>query len=226
LQYKEGDRGKFVLNAETIDKLVIFATNGRFYTLGCDKLPGGRGHGEPLRLMIDLAEGHDAVAMFVHTPQSEEKGKGKGKEKSEGTGRRLVVASGTGRGFIVEENAVIAQTRNGKQVLNLGDGEEAAAAAAIGEGDDHIAVLGANRKLLILPLADLPVMTRGRGVFLQRYAKGGLADVTALKVADGLTWKAGQQGIRTEPDIKRWIGKRAQAGLVVPKGFSRVTRFS
>ena len=104
--------------------------------------------------------------------------------------------------------------------------EEAAAAAAIGEGDDHIAVLGANRKLLILPLADLPVMTRGRGVFLQRYAKGGLADVTALKVADGLTWKAGQQGIRTEPDIKRWIGKRAQAGLVVPKGFSRVTRFS
>jgi len=218
LQYKEGDRGKFVLNAETTDKLVIFATNGRFYTLGCDKLPGGRGHGEPLRLMIDLAEGHDAVAMFIHTPQ--------GEEKSEGTGRRLVVASGTGRGFVVEENAVIAQTRNGKQVLNLGDGEEAAAAAAIGEGDDHIAVLGANRKLLILPLADLPVMTRGRGVFLQRYAKGGLADVTALKVADGLTWKAGQQGIRTEPDIKRWIGKRAQAGLVVPKGFSRVTRFS
>ena len=177
-------------------------------------------------LALGAAEGHDAVAMFIHTPQGEEKRKGKGKEKSEGTGRRLVVASGTGRGFIVEENAVIAQTRNGKQVLNLGDGEEAAAAAAIGEGDDHIAVLGANRKLLILPLADLPVMTRGRGVFLQRYAKGGLADVTALKVADGLTWKAGQQGIRTEPDIKRWIGKRAQAGLVVPKGFSRVTRFS
>ncbi len=218
LKYKEGDRGKFVLNAETTDKLVIFATNGRFYTLGCDKLPGGRGHGEPLRLMIDLAEGHDAVAMFIHTPQ--------GEEKSEGTGRRLVVASGTGRGFVVEENAVIAQTRNGKQVLNLGDGEEAAAAAAIGEGDDHVAVLGANRKLLILPLADLPVMTRGRGVFLQRYAKGGLADVTALKVSEGLTWKAGQQGFRTEPDIKRWIGKRAQAGLVVPKGFSRVTKFS
>ena len=218
LQYKEGDRGKFVLNAETTDKLVIFATNGRFYTLGCDKLPGGRGHGEPLRLMIDLAEGHDAVAMFIHTPQ--------GEDKSEGTGRRLVVASGTGRGFIVEENAVIAQTRIGKQVLNLGDGEEAAAAAAIGKDDDHVAILGANRKLLILPLADLPVMTRGRGVFLQRYAKGGLADVTALKVAEGLTWKAGQQGIRTEPDIKRWIGKRAQAGLMVPKGFSRATRFS
>ena len=222
LNYKEGDRGRFVLNAETTDKLLIFATNGRFYTLGCDKLPGGRGHGEPLRLMIDLAEGHDAVAMFIHAPPGEEKGK----DKSEGTGRRLVVASGTGRGFIVEENAVIAQTRNGKQVLNLGDGEEAAAAAAIGEGDDHVAVLGANRKLLILPLADLPVMTRGRGVFLQRYAKGGLADVTALKVSEGLTWKAGQQGNRTEPDIKRWIGKRAQAGLVVPKGFSRVTRFS
>ena len=222
LKYKEGDRGKFVLNAETTDKLVIFATNGRFYTLGCDKLPGGRGHGEPLRLMIDLAEGHDAVAMFIHTPQGEVMGQ----KKREGTGRRLVVASGTGRGFIVEENAVIAQTRNGKQVLNLGPGEEAAAAAAIGEGDDHVAVLGANRKLLILPLADLPVMTRGRGVFLQRYAKGGLADVTALKVSKGLSWRSGQQGIRTEPDIKRWIGKRAQAGLLVPKGFSRVTRFS
>jgi topoisomerase-4 subunit A len=221
LKYKDGDQGKFALHAETTDKLVIFATNGRFYTLGCDKLPGGRGHGEPLRLMIDMAEGHDAVAMFIHTPEPD-KGDGKGGDQ----GRRMVVASKTGRGFIVEENAVIAQTRNGKQVLNLGDGEEAAAAAIIEEGDDHAAILGANRKLLVLPLAELPVMTRGRGVFLQRYAKGGLADVTTLKAADGLTWKAGQQGNRTEPDIKRWIGKRAQAGLMVPKGFSRVTKFS
>ena len=215
LKYKEGDQGKFALHAETTDKLVIFATNGRFYTLGCDKLPGGRGHGEPLRLMIDLAEGHDAVAMFIHKPDP-------GKKQ----GRRLVVASESGRGFIVEEEAVIAQTRNGKQVLNLPAGEEAAAAAPVKGDADHIAVLGSNRKLLIIPLGELPVMTRGRGVILQRYAKGGLADVTSLKAAEGLTWRAGQQGTRTEPEIRRWIGKRAQAGLVVPKGFARANKFT
>ena len=215
LKYKEGDQGKFALHAETTDKLVIFATNGRFYTLGCDKLPGGRGHGEPLRLMIDLAEGHDAVAMFIHQPDPDRKHR-----------RRLIIASESGRGFIVEEEAVIAQTRNGKQILNLPASEEAAAAAAI-EGDaDHIAVLGTNRKLLIIPLGELPVMTRGRGVILQRYAKGGLADVTSLKAADGLAWRAGRQGTRTETDIRRWIGKRAQAGLMVPKGFARANKFN
>jgi len=215
LKYKEGDRGKFALHAETTDKLAIFATNGRFYTLGCDKLPSGRGHGEPLRLMIDLAEDHDAIAMFIHKPDPGQK-----------QGRRMVVASESGRGFIVEEEAVIAQTRNGKQVLNLPAGEEAAAAAPVEDDADHIAVLGTNRKLLIIPLEQLPVMTRGRGVILQRYAKGGLADVTSLKATDGLRWRAGQQGSRTEPDIRRWIGKRAQAGLVVPKGFARANKFS
>ena len=223
LNYKEGDSGRFVLHAETTDKLVIFATNGRFYTLGCDKLPGGRGHGEPLRLMIDMNEGHDAVAMFIHKPGKETgKKPGPGAEK----GRRLVIASETGRGFIVKEEAVIAQTRNGKQVLILSEGEKAQATAVVEPGADHLAVLGANRKLLIFPLDELPQMTRGRGVILQRYAKGGLADITTLKTADGLTWRAGHQGTRTEPDIKRWIGKRAQAGLVVPKGFSRSNRFT
>ena len=217
LKYKEGDRGRFVLLAETTDKLVIFATNGRFYTLGCDKLPGGRGHGEPLRLMIDLTEGHDTVAMFIHTPASTP-------EKAKG--RQLVVASETGRGFIVEEDALIAQTRNGKQVLNLGSGEEAKAAVVVGQDADHLAILGGNRKLLIIPLDELPVMTRGRGVILQRYAKGDLADITTLNAKEGLIWRAGQQGTRTEPDIKRWIGKRAQAGLVVPKGFARANKFT
>ena len=217
LKYKEGDRGRFVLLAETTDKLVIFATNGRFYTLGCDKLPGGRGHGEPLRLMIDLTEGHDTVAMFIHTPASTP-------EKAKG--RQLVVASETGRGFIVEEDALIAQTRNGKQVLNLGSGEEAKAAVVVGQDADHLAILGGNRKLLIIPLDELPVMTRGRGVILQRYAKGDLADITTLNAKEGLTWRAGQQGTRTEPNIKRWIGKRAQAGLVVPKGFARANKFT
>ena len=220
LKYKEGDRGRFVLHAQTTDKLLIFATNGRFYTLGCDKLPGGRGHGEPLRLMIDLTEGHDATAMFIHTPS--EVGGG----KADGAGRRLMVASESGRGFIVEEESLIAQTRNGKQVLNLGDGEEALRAITIGPGHDHLAVLGTNRKLLIFPLKELPVMSRGRGVILQRYAKGGLADITTLKRKEGLSWRSGQQGIRTESNIKRWIGKRAQAGLVVPKGFSRANKFN
>jgi len=220
IKYKEGDRGRFALHAETTDKLVIFATNGRFYTLGCDRLPGGRGHGEPLRLMVDLAEGHDVVAMFIHKPG--------GKSATAGDaapGRRLLVASDAGRGFVVEEASVIAQTRNGKQVLNLGVGEEAAALAVVDAGADHVAVLGQNRKLLIFPLDELPVMGRGRGVIMQRYAKGGLADVTAIRAGDGLSWRSGQQGVRTEPAIKRWIGKRAQAGLVVPKGFSRQNRF-
>jgi len=220
LKYKEGDRGRFVLHAQTTDKLLIFATNGRFYTLGCDKLPGGRGHGEPLRLMIDLTEGHDATAMFIHTPG--EAGGG----KADWARRRLMVASESGRGFIVEEESLIAQTRNGKQVLNLGDGEEALRAITIGPGHDHLAVLGTNRKLLICPLKELPVMSRGRGVILQRYAKGGLADITTLKPKEGLSWRSGQQGIRTESNIKRWIGKRAQAGLVVPKGFSRANKFN
>ncbi|HEX9569436.1 MAG TPA: DNA topoisomerase IV subunit A [Rhodospirillales bacterium] len=215
LKYKEGDNGKFALHAETTDKLLVFASNGRFYTIGCDKLPGGRGHGEPLRLMIDLAEGHDAVAMFIAKPAN-----GSGQPP-----RKLVVASDKGRGFVVEEADVIAQTRNGKQVLNLPAGEEAAAACVVGDGADHLAVLGQNRKLLIFPLAELPVMGRGRGVILQRYSKGGLADVTTLKAKEGLSWRSGQQGVRSEPDIKRWIGKRAQAGLMVPKGFARANRF-
>ncbi len=215
LTYKEGDKGKFALHAETTDKLLVFASNGRFYTIGCDKLPGGRGHGEPLRLMVDLAEGFDAVAMFIHKPAN----------GPSGPARQLVVASDKGRGFVVTEADVIAQTRNGKQILNLATGEKAAAACVVGDGADHVAVLGENRKLLIFPLADLPVMGRGRGVILQRYKRGGLADVTTLKAKEGLSWRSGQQGVRHEPDIKRWIGRRAQAGLKVPKGFARANRF-
>ncbi|NQV83198.1 MAG: DNA topoisomerase IV subunit A [Rhodospirillales bacterium] len=220
LKYKEGDRGRFLLHAETTDKLLVFATNGRFYTLGCDKLPGGRGHGEPLRLMIDLTEGHDVAAMFIHKPTEP------GAKATKEAGRRLVVASESGRGFIVEEEHLIAQTRNGRQVLNLGNAEEALTAIIIDPSHGHLAVLGANRKLLIFPLDELPVMTRGRGVILQRYAKGGLADITTLNVREGLSWRSGQQGVRTEPDIKRWVGKRSQTGMVVPKGFSRANKFN
>ncbi|WP_316976429.1 DNA topoisomerase IV subunit A [Shumkonia mesophila] len=209
VRYKEGDRGKFILRAQTTDKLLVFATNGRFYTVGCDKLPGGRGNGEPLRLMIDLDAGHDVVGLMVHRP-----------------GGRLLVAGESGRGFVVEEDAVIAQTRAGKQILNLADGEEAALCAPIGEGADSIAVVGNNRKLLIFGLDEVPVMTRGRGVILQRYGKGGLiADAIAFKFADGLTWPAGTR-TRTETNLAPWHGKRAQAGRLPPGGFPRSNRFT
>ena len=208
VSYKEDDRGRFVLRAQSTDKLVIFATNGRFYTLGCGRLPGGRGHGEPLRLMIDLGNGYDVVNMFIHRP-----------------GRRLLVAADSGHGFLVEEDDVIAQTRNGKQVLNLGAGREAAACVPVGEGDDAVAAIGHNRRLLIFKLDELPVMGRGRGVILQRYRKGGLADTKTFALAEGLAWRSGTRE-RTESDIAPWLGKRAQAGHLPPKGFPRANRFT
>ncbi len=209
VRYKEGDHGKFVLRAQTTDKLLVFATNGRFYTVGCDKLPGGRGNGEPLRLMIDLDAGHDVVGLLVHRP-----------------GGRLLVAGESGRGFVVEEDSVIAQTRAGKQILNLADGEEAAVCAQIGAEADSVAVVGSNRKLLIFGLDEVPVMTRGRGVILQRYGKGGaIADAIAFKFADGLTWPAGTR-TRTETNLAPWHGKRAQAGRLPPGGFPRSNRFT
>jgi topoisomerase-4 subunit A len=205
-KHKEGDRGRFVLRAQTTDKLLIFATNGRFYTIGIDKLPGGRGFGEPVRLMIDLPNDQDLVALFVHRPE-----------------RKLLVASANGRGFVVSEEEVIAQTKNGKQVLNLAEGEEAAVAAPV-EGDS-VAVIGENRKLLLFPLEELPEMTRGRGVILQKYKDGGLSDVKTFTLADGLTWSAGAGRTRSETKLTAWIGKRAQAGRLPPNGFPRSNKF-
>ena len=208
LKFKDGDKLKFWLHAETTDKLLVFSTNGRFYTVGIDKLPGGRGHGEPIRLMIDIPNGHDVVTMM----------------KFEG-GRRFLVASDTGRGFIVPEDEVAAQTKNGKQVLNVGANEEATAICCVPEGADHVAVIGTNRKLLIFAIDDLPEMTRGKGVILQRYKDGQLSDVQAFKLKEGVTWQTGS-GTRGETDLKAWVGKRASAGLIKPKGFPTSNRFS
>ncbi len=205
LKFKEGDRARFALHAETTDKLLLLGTNGRFYTLGVDKLPGGRGHGEPLRLMIDLGNDQDIVALFVHQP-----------------GRKLLVASGDGRGFVVPEEEVVAQTRAGRQVLNLGEGGEAAVCAVV-EGD-HVAVVGENRKLVIFKLAEVPEMTRGRGVILQKYKDGGLSDVKVFRLKEGLTWKSGER-TRTETDLRPWIGSRAQAGRLPPRGFPVNNKF-
>ena len=205
LKYKDGDRSRFVFHAQTTDKILMFATNGRFYTLSGDKLPGGRGHGDPVRLMIDLPNDQDIVALFVHRP-----------------GEKVVVASSDGRGFIVPEDDVIAQTKNGKQVLNVGKGTEAQACAPV--AGDALAVVGENRKIIIFPLGELPEMTRGRGVKLQSYKDGGLADLTTFTLKEGLPWKTGA-GVRTETDIKAYIGKRSQAGRMAMRGFPRNNRF-
>ena len=205
-KYKEGDRERFVVMAQTTDKLLVFATNGRFYTLGVDKLPGGRGFGEPLRLMMGLPNDQDIVAVFVHQP-----------------GRKLLVASSDGRGFVVPEDEVVAQTKNGKQVLNPGEGVEAAVCRGV-EGDT-VAVIGDNRKLLLFPLDEVPEMTRGRGVILQNYKDGGLSDAKTFNRKEGLTWAAGAGRTRTETDLRAWVGKRAQAGRLPPNGFSKSNKF-
>ena len=205
-KYKDGDRGRFALRAQTTDKLVVFATNGRFYTIGADRLPGGRGFGEPVRLMVDLPNDQDIVNVFVHQ-----------------AGRKLLVASGDGRGFIVPEDEVIAQTKNGKQVLNLASGVEAAVCTWV--DGDMVAVVGENRKLLLFPIEELPEMTRGRGVILQKYKDGGLSDVKTYHKKEGLTWAAGAGRVRTETKLTDWLGKRAQAGRLPPTGFPRSNKF-
>lgn len=210
LKFKEGDKGRFAIPAQTTDKVLAFATNGRFYTLGCDKLPGGRGHGEPLRLMVDLPNDAEVTTLLVHV-----------------AGRKLLVASDAGRGFIVPED-VLAQTKNGKQVLNVSGAEEASACSVVPEGADHIAAVGSNRKIVIFPIDEMPEMTRGKGVILQKYKKGGgalLRDVKAFSLSEGLSFPFGS-GVRSETDLLRWLGKRAQAGAMAPRGFPTSNKFS
>jgi topoisomerase-4 subunit A len=207
IKFKEGDWGKFQLHAETTDKLVIFCTNGKFYTIGCDKLPGGRGHGEPVRLYIDLGNEHDIVAMMIHKPDE-----------------KLLVASHDGRGFVVPTNEILAQTKNGRQVLTVPEGEEAN--VCVPANGDMVAVIGDNRKLLIFKLSEIPEMTRGRGVMLQKYKDGGISDAKVYTKAEGLTWRLGDK-IRTEThsNLKDWIGERAQAGRLPPNGFPKANKF-
>jgi topoisomerase-4 subunit A len=204
IRYKEGDGEQFILRCESTDKLLVFATNGRFYTIACDKLPGGRGDGEPVKLMVEM-EAADPVQIMVQRG-----------------GRKFVVAGKDGRGFVVPEDDVIAQTRTGKQVLNVPEGGAASVCAPV-EGD-MVAVIGENRKLLLFKLAELPEMSRGRGVILQRYKDGALSDLKTFKLADGLSWRSGQ-GVRVETELRDWIGERGQAGRLPPKGFPRDNRF-
>ena len=207
IKYKDGDRGQFVIEAQTTDKLVIFASNGRFYTLGCDKLPSGRGFGEPLRIMVDIPNDADIAQMMTHK-----------------SGARMLVASSSGHGFIVKSDDVIAQTKTGKQVLNVSGKVEAALCRYIADEDDHIAVIGQNRKMLVFPLADLPEMSKGKGVILQKFKDGVLSDAKSFNIEKGLEYKYGA-GTTTVEDITPWIGKRASAGRLPPNGFPKSNRF-
>ncbi len=207
VSFKAGDKLKFAVKAMTTDKLVLFATNGKFFTLGVDKLPGGRGHGEPVRIMIDLEASSDIVTGFIYSE-----------------GRKRLVASHEGNGFIVAEDEVIATTRKGKQVLNVKEPDEAIACPVI--DGDMVAVIGENRKLLIFPLKELNEMARGKGVRLQKYKDGGLSDVKTFSKKEGLTWidSAGRNcGVDKLLD---WQGSRASAGRLPPKGFPKSNKFA
>ncbi|MGH7040200.1 MAG: DNA topoisomerase IV subunit A, partial [Stellaceae bacterium] len=205
-KYKEGDGPRFAVAAETTDRLVVFATNGRFYTIPVERVPGGRGHGEPLRLMIDLPNGHDVAALFPHRP-----------------GLDYLVAASDGRGFVVTAEEALAQTRAGKQVLVPAEG--ARAHACVPAEGDAAALVGENRRLLVIDLAEIPTLARGRGVILQRYRAGGLADCKIFSLAEGLTWRQGESRVRTEIDLAPWRGPRGGAGRPVPNGFPRSNRF-
>ncbi len=206
LKFKEGDGPGFMLKAKTTDKLLVFATDGKFFTLPCDKLPSAKGQGEPVRLMCDLDNQQDIVEMLVHEPA-----------------RKLLLAADNGKGFVVEEADVLAQTRGGKQVLNTIEGSKAVVCTeATG---DHVAAIGTNRKLLVFPLDQVPLMKRGQGVALQKYKGAHLADAKCFAVAEGLSWVIGDR-IRTEADVKPWLGSRASQGHLPPVGFPRSNKFS
>jgi topoisomerase-4 subunit A len=210
LEFKNGDSLKRAVRASTTDKLILFATNGKFFTLEANELPGGRGHGEPVRLMVDLEESHELVELFIHEP-----------------GRKLVVAATSGHGFIVAEDEVVASTRKGKQVLNVEAGAEARICVPVPPGADTMATVGENRRMLVFALDEVNEMTRGKGIILQRFKDGGLSDVRPFVKAGGLTWldPAGRTFTLTSREFAEWVGLRAQAGRTVPKGFPRSNRF-
>ncbi|WP_419814705.1 DNA topoisomerase IV subunit A [Glacieibacterium sp.] len=208
LRFKEGDAAAFAFHAQTTDKIIVAAANGRFYTLGADRLPGGRGFGEPLRLMIDLDA--DIVSVFVNRAAT-----------------RLLLAASDGRGFIVENADLLAETRKGRQVMTPREGSRLKLIRPLGADADALALVGDNRKLLVVPLEGVPVMARGQGVALQKYKDGGLSDALPFRRVDGLSWTMGGAGTRTrsETDLTAWIGARGSVGRTPPLGFPRDNKF-
>ena len=206
LKFKDGDGPGIIFHAQTTDKLLALASNGRFYTILASSLPGGRGMGEPLRLMVDIPDKALIVNLITFRP-----------------GQKLLVASSTGDGFIVTHDDVVAQTKSGKQILNTrGD---AVAKICHDICGDHVAVVGENRKVLIFPICEIPEMVRGKGVRLQKYKEGGLSDITTFDLSDGLSWLDPAGRTRTETNLEEWIGKRATAGRMAPRGFPRNKKF-
>ena len=208
LKFKDGDGPRFIFHAETTDRLLVFGSNGRFYTVSASTLPGGRGMGEPLRLMVDLPNEVQIVDILIHK-----------------AGRKLLVASSAGDGFIVPEDDVLAQTRSGKQVLNVRGDAKAMICAPVTGDADAVAVVGENRKVLVFGLDELPEMGRGKGVRLQKYKDGGMSDAITFSRENGLSWQDPAGRTRTEADLTEWTGKRATAGRMAPRGFPRDNRF-
>ncbi|MEZ0494981.1 DNA topoisomerase IV subunit A [Sphingomonas sp. IW22] len=211
MKFREGDGPRFAFHAQTTDKLIVAVEGGRFYTMGADKLPGGRGFGEPISLMIDLDGGAGIVTVA----------------RAGGADARLLVAASDGRGFIVREADVLAETRKGKQVVTPRTGARLKVVRRIEPGDDYVAAAGDNRKLVVFPLSEVAELSRGQGVQLQRFREGGLADARTFRFADGLSWTmGGEQGrIRTEVDMSPWRAARGAAGRTPPTGFPRDNRF-
>ena len=205
-KFKDGDGPRFAFHAETTDKILLVGANGRFFTLLGVNLPGGRGMGEPVRLMVDLPNDAGIVDLMIWRP-----------------GVRLLVASTAGDGFVVISDEVLAQTKAGKQVMTLGDGVRMALCRRV--AGDHVAVVGDNRKVLVFPLTELPEMARGKGVRLQRYKDGGLSDAITFDLAKGLSWKDPAGRTRTEMDLGEWLAARATAGRMAPRGFPRDNKF-
>jgi len=205
LKFKEGDRLKFLLHCQTTDRLCLFGTNGRAYTLKAAELPRGRGDGQPVRVLAELTNEDDVATVFIPN----EAGK-------------YLVASSAGRGFVVAGNELLAEKRTGRTILNLKPGEEAQVCVPV--TGDHVAVIGTGRKLLIFPLEQIPELTRGAGVILQRFKDGGLSDVRVFAIADGLSWRLGEK-TRTEANLRDWLGDRGQAGRMPPNGFPKSNRF-
>jgi len=210
LKWREGD-GPFIhFHAQTTDRLALFASNGRVYTLAGDKLPSARGFGEPVRLFIDLDAEVDIVQLLIARPDM-----------------KLLIASSDGKGFVTSGEATLAETRKGKQLVNVRPGANVAVIRAVAENADAVAVVGENRKMVVFPLSELPELARGQGVTLQRYRDGGLSDAIALRLEEGLSWTLGGESgrTRTETDLAPWRAARGAAGRMPPIGFPRNNRF-
>src|SRR5438309_5718279 len=210
LKWREGDEPFIHFHAQTTDRLALFASNGRVYTLSGDKLPSARGFGEPVRLFIDLEGEVDIVQLLVVRPEM-----------------KLLVASSDGKGFVTSGEATLAETRKGKQLVNVRPGARLVAVRPIPAGADAVAVIGDNRKMVVFPLDELPELARGQGVTLQRYRDGGLSDAIAFALAEGLSWPLGGESgrVRTEADLSPWRAARGAAGRMPPIGFPRNNRF-